>query len=71
MQRDPTTGSIDVVLNTELFPGDLGDVERGDLREVLGRAVRGGHVGEGKGLKGDRLPSLEELLKLPLFETGG
>jgi hypothetical protein len=121
MQRDPSTGAIDVVLNTELFPNltlpfpaleipskGSGDPEE-DIRDVL-QKVAGGALGGivgmpgagvpgqgqaqmhgqtqqqqqqhaqqvignafGAGLgvgPGGKLPNLEDLLKLPIFQTG-
>lgn len=125
MQRDPSTGAIDVVLNTELFPNltlpfpaleipskGSGDPEE-DIRDVLSK-VAGGALGgivglpgmqpqpqgQGQGQQqqqqaqqqqqqqqqqqmignamaaglgvgpGGKLPNLEDLLKLPIFQTG-
>ena len=114
MQRDPSTGAIDVVLNTELFPNltlpfpaleipskGSGDPEE-DIRDVL-QKVAGGALGGMVGLPGmqgqapgqgqgqhqsqqqmignalgaglgvgpgGKLPNLEDLLKLPIFQTG-
>jgi hypothetical protein len=118
MQRDPSTGAIDVVLNTELFPNltlpfpalevpskGSGDPEE-DIRDVLNK-VAGGVLGgitamqqnmgpnakprePGNGSLGNKqvmgaigggmlpggpfpggnLPNLEDLLKLPIFQTG-
>ena len=118
MQRDPSTGAIDVVLNTELFPNltlpfpalevpskGSGDPEE-DIRDVLNK-VAGGVLGgitamqqnmgpnakpreSGNGSLGNKqvmgaigggmlpggpfpggnLPNLEDLLKLPIFQTG-
>jgi hypothetical protein len=125
MQRDPSTGAIDVVLNTELFPNltlpfpalevpskGSGDPEE-DIRDVLnkvaggvsggvavgvtqqGGATQSGHAttttttatrakNEGRGVLGNtqvmgtiggllppgaKLPNLEDLLKLPIFQS--
>lgn len=90
MQRDPSTGAIDVVLNTELFPNltlpfpalevpnrSSGDPEadiRSVLQEVAGGALSGMHQSGEHGAKGggqQKLPNLEDLLKLPIFESAG
>lgn len=83
LERDAQTGAIDVVLNTELFPNlslpfpsmEVPGTGNGkdsmmnaqeDIKHILGR-VAGGAL---EGLyNGGKYPNLEELLKLPLFET--